>query len=148
MTRQLNGWHIVGIFCLFFGTIMAVNFTMASYASSTFGGVVVENSYVASQKFNGWLEGAEQSRALGWTVTPARHADGRLVLTTAGVPAGAEIVAVARHPLGHQPDQVLTFAQSGEARYSSREDLPAGRWLLRLTVRSGATEWKGESEIR
>ena len=35
------------------------------YAMSTFGGIVVENSYVASQEFNGWLEEARQSDGAG-----------------------------------------------------------------------------------
>jgi nitrogen fixation protein FixH len=52
---ELTGRKVAAIFVVFFGVIMAVNFTMASFASSTFGGVVVKNSYVASQKYNGWL---------------------------------------------------------------------------------------------
>ena len=40
--------------------------------SSTFGGVVVENSYVASQDFNGWLDEARAERALGWDADVGR----------------------------------------------------------------------------
>lgn len=33
--------------------VIAVNVTMAFYASSSWSGLVVENTYVASQEFNG-----------------------------------------------------------------------------------------------
>ena len=65
MTRNFNGWHMFAILCAFFGVVIAVNITMATYASTTFGGIVVENSYVASQEFNRWLDEAKAERALG-----------------------------------------------------------------------------------
>jgi nitrogen fixation protein FixH len=40
------------ILVAFFAVVIAVNLLMARLAISTFGGVVVENSYVASQHFN------------------------------------------------------------------------------------------------
>ena len=52
MPRTFTGRHMTMVLVAFFGTIIVVNFTMARFASSTFGGVVVENSYVASQHFN------------------------------------------------------------------------------------------------
>ena len=36
----------------FFGVIIAVNVVMATLASTSWTGLVVENSYVASQEFN------------------------------------------------------------------------------------------------
>ena len=56
----------------FFGVVIAVNLLMAHYAVSTFSGTVVDNSYVASQEFNGWLGAARAQRALGWTVEVRR----------------------------------------------------------------------------
>jgi nitrogen fixation protein FixH len=55
MGRQFTGgtWRRM---VAFFGVVIAVNLTMARLAIGSFGGVVVENSYVASQKFNGWLD--------------------------------------------------------------------------------------------
>src|SRR5688572_23668188 len=105
MTGKFTGRHMTFILIGFFGIVMAVNFTMARYASSTFGGTVVDNSYVASQKFNGWLAEARKERALGWSVAVARNSDGRVavVLHRRDVSAGeANIAATARHPLGLQ----------------------------------------------
>jgi len=58
MTKRFTGWHMTGILLGFFGIIVAVNFTMATLATRTFGGVVVQNSYVASQRYNEWLKAA------------------------------------------------------------------------------------------
>ena len=148
MARGINGWHVTAMFAGFFGTVIAVNFTMAAFASSTFGGIVVENSYVASQNYNDWLAQAKASKELGWTVSPQRDGNGRLVLLTESVPTGAAVSAVARHPVGHQPDIALTFDARLDGRYIAREELPAGRWTLRTTISSGDDVWKGESEIR
>ena len=49
---ELTGKHVAMIFCGFFGIIIAVNVSMAMLASSSWTGLVVSNSYVASQKFN------------------------------------------------------------------------------------------------
>lgn len=134
MARIFTGWHATGIIVGFFGVVIAVNFTMATLASRTFGGTVVDNSYVASQKFNVWLAEARAQKSLGWTATvdlnPARHVrvDGR-------VPRGAIVTAVAVHPLGRIPDQSLTFAATGDA-YLSRTALPPGRFTVRVRVTS------------
>ena len=66
MRKEFTGRHMAAILVAGFGVVIAVNLMMARFAVSTFGGVVVENSYVASQEFNTWLERAAQSRAIGW----------------------------------------------------------------------------------
>jgi len=116
----------------FFGLIVAVNFTMAWFASSTFGGTVVDNSYVASQKYNDWLAAARAQKALGWSVDIRLGAD-RFVEIAAPLPA-AMIEGTATHPLGRQPEQTLSFRQTGAGQYRSTAPLPPGRYLLRITV--------------
>lgn len=146
--RPFTGWHATLILCAFFGTIVAVNFTMAAYARSTFGGIVVENSYVASQHFNRWLDEAKQSQALGWTAHPARLSDGRMTVTLEGAPASVQLSGMARHPLGRMPDRPLTFAAQGDGRFETREHLPEGRWIVRLEGRSGNDLWRAEEALR
>jgi len=148
MVRPFTGRHAAIILVAFFGTVAAVNFTMARFATSTFGGIVVENSYVASQEYNRWLADADAQRALGWQAVTAWRPDNRLAVTLESVPEGAEVSAIARHPLGRQPGQVLSFAPNGEHRFLSREALPQGRWTLRLTVQSAGKEWRREEELR
>ncbi len=148
MNRTFTGRHMTMILVAFFGVVMVVNFIMARYAVGTFGGVVVENSYVASQHFNRWLDEAAAERALGWSADARRTADDRVEIVLAGAPAGAEVAAEARHPLGTLPDTMLTFAPTGGGRYVSREALPKDRWTLRLAVRDGEKVWRSEAPFR
>jgi len=133
MIRPFTGRHITLILVTFFGIVIAVNVTMAYFASSTFGGLVVENSYVASQKFNGWLEKARTEQALGWSLEAARTADHHVIVTLTGV-ANAMVTAQVRHPLGRAPERALTFRPLGAGCYESIEPLPAGRWIVHLTA--------------
>src|SRR5687768_10998939 len=66
VSGPFTGRHMAAIICTFFGVVIAVNMLMAVLATRTFGGTVVDNSYVASQKFNGWLAQARAQQSLGW----------------------------------------------------------------------------------
>lgn len=145
--RPFTGKHMAAILVSGFGIVIAVNLLMAHLAGSTFGGVVVENSYVASQHFNRWLDEADREKALGWTATITHKADGRVAASFEGAPAGSRVEAVARHPLGRMPDVALSFAQAPDGSYLSRETLPVGRWTLRLTVDANGHIWRTEEPI-
>lgn len=148
MSRQFTGWHMATILVAFFGVIIAVNFTMARLASITFGGIVVENSYVASQKFNGWLDAAKAQEALGWDAVTTWRPDGRLALAVIGAPADAKVTGMARHPLGRVADVPIEFADIGDGRFLSRQALPEGRWILRLQLDQGGRQWRREEILR
>ena len=148
MHKPITGWHMLAMMVAFFGVVIAVNITMARLAISSFGGTVVENSYVASQHFNGWLEDARASDALGWQVVPVLRADGRVAISVTGAPDPLTLAASARHPLGRLPDQQLTLTRTAAGEYRSVEQLPVDRWLIRLDVASGADHWRSESEVR
>ena len=148
MSGTFTGRHMAAILVVFFGVVIAVNFTMARFASATFGGVVVENSYVASQEFNRWLGQADAERALGWDAVTAWRPDGRLAVRMQGAPLDAKVTATARHPLGRSPDRDFAFEPSGNFRFVSREVLPEGRWLLRLEVSAGDRVWRRQEELR
>lgn len=130
-----------------FGVVVAVNFYMASQAASSFGGVTVENSYIASQRFNRWLEEARAQEALGWEARIARGPDGHAIVQTSGVPEGAEITAELRRPIGQQEIVTLSFAPDTELRYSSTTAVEGGRWIARLAIASGADRWEREMPI-
>ncbi len=146
--KAFTGKHMALVFVGGFGVVIAVNLVMASFAVGSFHGTVVDNSYVASQNYNGWLAKAEASRALGWQAVPKRRADGRVVLETIAVPAGAVITAQAERPLGLREAATLTFADQGGGRWISDAVLAEGRWKLRIVVRAPGQEWAGESELR
>ena len=148
MGRTFTGRHIAAILVVFFGLVIAVNFTTARCASSTFGGIVVENSYVASQEFNGWLDEAKANRALGWDAVTTWRPDGRLALAVSGAPEGTTAEGLARHPLGRLPDRAIVFERTGQGRFLSREALPDGRWTLRLALSADGHVWRREESLR
>ena len=66
MIKEITGWHVFGMFAAGFGTIIAVNLTLAINAVGTFPGLEVKNSYVASQSFEA---DRVAQKALEWDVT-------------------------------------------------------------------------------
>jgi nitrogen fixation protein FixH len=148
-TGPFTGRHFAVIIVAFFAVVVAVNLVMARYASATFGGVVVENSYVASQEFNGWLQAARREAALGWTAEARRQADGSVAVTMGGdPPADLVLKGEARHPLGRESDRALRFTRLPDGRFVSDQPLPHGRWKLRLEAVAGAQRWRSEQDFR
>lgn len=138
---KFTGWHMTAILVTFFGVVMAVNFTMARMAVGTFGGTVVDNSYVASQQYNQWLDAAARQDRLGWKVSVALSPDRHVVIDARKDAAAIlQMAAVgdALHPLGRTGDIQLTFLAMDDGRLRSEQPLPAGRWNLRLSLRQGA----------
>ncbi|MFC3099686.1 FixH family protein [Altererythrobacter lauratis] len=146
--RRFTGWHMLAVMVAFFGVIIAVNFTMARIAIGSFGGVVVENSYVASQDFNGWLEQARAQEELGWQVDNTLSADRRVVLRIAGAPETLSITGSARPPLGGHQGEQLTFIRTAPGEYVSTRALENGRWVVRLQIMGDGHVWRSEEEVR
>ena len=150
MTRVFTGWHMTGIIVAMFGLVVAVNFLMAGYAIGTFGGTVVDNSYVASQHFNSWLAEARAQRGLNWTMDATVGTDRRIVvtaLTPTGPLSGARVEVVATHPLGRLPARTLVLQAVGSGKFVATQPLPAGRWLLRVDVSAAGQNARFDDEI-
>jgi nitrogen fixation protein FixH len=141
MTTRFTGFHMAAILVTFFAVVIGVNMTMAVLATRTFGGMVVDNSYVASQNFNNWLSQARKQQASGLECRLALDAQRRVVLTIAAPMArrGAIPRGHAEHPLGRADDVPLRFEEIGIGQFRSRAPIPAGRWILRvaLSAKSG-----------
>lgn len=146
-TRTFTGRHMAAIFACGFAVVIAVNIGMATMAVESFHGTVVDNSYVASQHYNGWLKQAAVSKALGWQAVPRRRADGRVVIETVEVPEGATLTATAERPLGAREETALTFVQQGKGEWLSDQRIPPGRWEMRIAIRAGDTAWAGEGAL-
>jgi nitrogen fixation protein FixH len=147
MTRRFTGWHMTAILVVGFSVVVAVNMLMATLAVGSFGGVVVENSYVASQNFNAWLEEAREENALGWTASVSRAGDGRLRVKTSGAPEGTQAIAELRHPLGREETITLPLRNDGTGEFISADPLPEGRWLVRLTLSQGSDQMRLERPV-
>lgn len=144
---RFTGKHMAAILVAGFGVVALVNFTMASFAISGFSGVLVDNTYVASQKFNGWLEEAKADEALGWSATASRDEAGFVELETAGIPQGASVTAELRRPIGERQYADLAFHPAGEGVYRSTTMVETGRWTMRLNVEASGQSWAQESEL-
>ncbi|HEY9020636.1 MAG: FixH family protein [Paracoccaceae bacterium] len=133
MTKQLTGRHVLMIFCGAFGIIIGVNLLLAWSAVSTFPGLEVKNSYVASQQFD---ERKAAQEALGWTVR-ADAAEGEVILRftdAQGLPVrvGALDAVVGRAT--HVADDIRPeFIFDGVA-YVAPVHLADGNWNIRLTA--------------
>lgn len=150
--RLFTGRHMWFVMIAFFGTILTVNLIMARFAISTFGGTVVDNSYVASQNYNGWLQQARVQEQLGWRVEAIRGGDdhvGVAVKDAEGTPlTNAKVSAVARHPLGRSDPVDLAFVQDAGGGYRSLAALPTGRWTLHLTIERGGRTFAAVRDVR
>ncbi|MGX0903750.1 nitrogen fixation protein FixH [Roseovarius sp. MBR-79] len=131
--RQLTGRHVFLIFAGAFGTIIAVNLVLAYSAVSTFPGLEVKNSYVASQEFN---ERKAAQEALGWEVR-ATHGGGvlRLTITDAeGQPVRvASLDATVGRATHVAEDQRPEFHFDGRG-YVAPVTLAPGNWNIRMVA--------------
>jgi len=149
--KPFTGRHMATILIAFFGVVITVNFIMARYALSTFGGTVVDNSYVASQHYNEWLARATAQDRLGWersvTIDPDRRI--RLKIRKDGaILNGLRVRATLSHPLGRVEPRPLHFLAARDGSLLSVETLPAGRWRIDLTVRRGADEGRYREDLQ
>lgn len=147
MTPSFSGRHMAAILFAFFGVVIVVNLGMAWLAQTTFGGLVVDNGYVASQQFNHWLEEGRADRALGWNAKLRWLPGGRLEIDLVDVPRPASISGLARHRLGRLPDRTLNFIALGPSRFLSTMSLPPDRWQLRLDVTASGRNWRTERAL-
>lgn len=147
MRGEFTGKRMTVVIVSGFAVIIAVNLLMATLAVRGFGGVIVENSYVASQQFNSWLNAAERQKALGWSVETIQTAKGHLEVRTSSVPQGARVSALARRPLGKPEMTPLGFSEMAPGRYTSRRTLKPGRWIVRTRVEFGASTWSAERHL-
>jgi nitrogen fixation protein FixH len=136
--RPITGRFVAIGFILFFGVIMAVNFTMAWFAISGFGGTVVDNSYVASQRYNHWISAARAQAALGWQPVLSSDRDNHalVVIRDRQGPWTGRLSATATVVVGQDADHQIAFAALGNGVFRSLDPLPTGRHHVRLRLTS------------
>lgn len=128
-----TGWHMLIIMVLFFGTVISVNVTMAWNAITSWSGLVVQNTYVASQQFNGKAEAAKARAASG--IVGQLHIDGGIIEYNVSHPqrGGVDTDTVTlnfRRPVGEKQDFSLTLEKQSSGRFTARHDLASGDWIV------------------
>jgi len=130
----MTGRKVFLIAAGFFTVVIGVNLTLAVQAVRTFPGIEVDNSYIASQRFN--AEKLAQD-GLGWKLEV--HGDARQVSLGFTDPTGQTV-----HP-------AMLSASIGRATEASDDSIPAfeftdgayrapvalapGKWVLRVEAR-------------
>ncbi|TRL39062.1 FixH family protein [Rhizobium straminoryzae] len=141
-TRQLKefvftGWHMLAVVCLFFGTIISVNFYMAYQAVHSWSGLVVDNTYVASQQFNGKVAEAKALNASGISGTlTARDGLIRYVISDeAGQPVFADqVTAIFKRPVGDHQDFEVALTDVGKGAYEVSHPVAQGYWIADVSA--------------
>lgn len=129
--REFTGRHMLLIMVAAFGVIIGVNLTMAYNAVSTFPGLEVKNSYVASQQFDA---NRDAQLSLGWDVTATVQDDmlHLAILDEAGAPVQAELKSATLGRATHVRDDFTpAFFWTGKD-YAAPVELTGGNWNLRL----------------
>ncbi len=136
-TNGFTGWHMLGIMFAFFGVIIAVNMTMAYKAVSSWSGLVVKNTYVASQEFNDKAETGKEQAALGWQSQPAleegvfswrlNDRDGKAVVMTGGT-------VEFKRPVGDAHDTKVDLTVAEDGLLSAPLALDEGAWIMEVNA--------------
>ena len=131
--RELTGRHVLAITVSAFAVIIAVNVLMAYKAISTFPGLEVANSYVASQDFD-----ADRTAqlALGWTLAPnydTAKGELQLAFTDAqGQPVLLQSLAVLVGRTTEAVDDSHPDFIRDAGVYVARARLAPGKWMMHV----------------
>ena len=146
--HPFTGRHMLAVVLLFFGTIIGVNLVMVISATGTFPGLVVKNSYIASQNFNRTLAEARAQAETGWRME--LDADDGVITVRLTDRDGAplhrlEVTAAAGRPSTTGEDRSVTLVQDGSG-YRATEALPPGLWEIAIEARRDGTRVFGVRE--
>lgn len=138
--RGFTGWHMLAIMCAFFGVIIAVNMVMAYSAVTSWSGLVVANSYVASQEFNQKSITGKEQAALGWQGT-FDYRNGAFTYTLHdkygdAVPTTGA-TAQFKRPVGDAHDTAVTLSLIEPGKLGASVDLLDGAWIAEVNANAG-----------
>jgi nitrogen fixation protein FixH len=135
-SHLFTGRHMLMIMLAFFGVIIAANMTMVYYATQSWTGLVVKNSYVASQEFNETTARLEQAAADVHSVVA--YSLGKVTLSlddNAGQAVQASNVRVMIGRPSHEgDDRVIILSQKSNGVYEAEHSLGNGQWSGQVTA--------------
>lgn len=146
-----TGRKMLLIIVSFFGVIIAVNGTMLTLAVQTFGGLVVRNSYVASQSFNDDIAAARAQPIAGWSV------DAETTESTVTVYFNDKDGKTLRYldltfniarPTHERSTITIPLIEKEPGVYTGNAVLEAGQWLGTIVTADGQTRSLIFSHVR
>jgi len=129
--REFTGRHMLLLMVSFFGVILAVNVLMATLSATSWTGLVVTNSYVASQEFETRRIAHEAQLAAGWSSELQFDAGTVRLRVVDGlgnpVDLGEPLLSINR-PVGGHDDQKLALLRDADGTYTAALSLDVGVW--------------------
>ncbi|PZU85804.1 MAG: cation transporter [Shinella sp.] len=130
-----TGRHMLASIVTFFGVVITVNLTMAYYASSTWSGLVVQNTYVASQEFNSKAAAIRGMLATG--IRGKLDVKNDKITYTLTLPGDEPVVAdeVTAHfkrPVGEKQDFTVKLVPAGNGVYVAEHEVATGHWIVEV----------------
>ena len=136
MTKRLTGYHVLAIAVGAFAIIIGANLAMLFAATGSFPGLVVENSYVASQD---WNRRTDAQQALGWSVEIG-YDGGEIAVTLTGREGAPVDDADLRLTIGRpssQADDRELEPKGSAGVYRAPVELAPGVWRIEVRTASG-----------
>ena len=141
-TFVFTGWHMLATMIAFFGVVIGVNVTLVVFSQSSWSGLVVDDTYRASQRFNAV---ASQARALALTgiqgqLTLSGH-EVRYQLShpQKGPIEADEVTMIFKRPVGEYQDFPLALQATGNGGFAGEHSLAKGQWIVDIT-----SKYKGQ----
>ncbi|TPI46918.1 cytochrome oxidase [Mesorhizobium sp. B2-9-1] len=145
-SREFTGRHMLIVIVSFFAVVIGVNVTMATLARKSWTGLVVENTFVASQKFNEEARKGRAQAALGWTgkLTIASGEIRYSLVDEHGKALQLHGVRILfRHPAYEAEDEALTLAAPAGASQGNAQEFAVhhtpkdGVWIVEIEADAG-----------
>lgn len=147
---EFTGTHMLVVMLCFFGTIIAVNITIAVLANTSWTGLVVKNSYVASQQYNGVLADARMQKEKGWHSALSYEA-GNFSLTmrdrTGGAVSLQNVALTIGRPAYDRLDHTLALESDGRGSFVATESLAPGVWTLMIEADVNGDAYRREARL-
>ena len=132
--RRFTGRHMLVGMLAFYAVIIGVNLTMAFSATSSWTGLLTDNVYIESRRYDEVIEANRAADASGLDVAVSQR-DGRLAFTLRGAGPATRIEgARAERPVGESEDRDLALSRITDATFLTADTLPRGAWNVTLPV--------------
>ena len=141
--KPFTGYHMIAIMVAFFAVIIAVNLVMAGFAAQSWTGLVVKNSYVASQNFNEKNEARLRQKQMGWQ-RRIQISDGTVTLRMTDAsdgPAPVHSVDLTfRRPAYEGDDHRVSLTRQENGSYTAGHRLADGVWVVEVEAETDRGE--------
>jgi nitrogen fixation protein FixH len=131
MNREFTGRDMAFLTVAFFAVVVSVNVLMAVIANGSWTGLVVQNSYVASQQFNGKTAELERAAAMDVHATLSYQNEEISIVLRDSSGAAVKVAGVSLNigrPSHEGEDRILQMACSADGLCRAPAHLGPGVW--------------------